>query len=76
MTEMEMRELLAKRIRVKLIHKHMKLIDLSEATGISQDSLTRYMRCRRKPPYDVIIRIAQALGCDPGELINIDEILE
>lgn len=76
MTEHELRQLFAKRISRKLVANDMKQIDLAEQTGIPKQTISRYMNCQRKPTYDVVIRIAQALSCRPGDLIDIDEPLE
>lgn len=76
MTENELRKLFAKRVKVKLIKKHMKQIDLAERSGIPKQTISRYLNCERKPTYDTVIRIAHALDCTAGELIDIDEELE
>ena len=76
MTEYELRKLFAKRISRKLVANNMKQIDLAEKTGIPKQTISRYMNCQRKPTYDTVILIAQALNCTPGDLIDIDEQLE
>lgn len=76
MTEQELMKLFAKRISRKLVANDMKQIDLAEKTGIPKQTISRYMNCQRKPTYDVVVRIAQALNCNAGDLINIDESLE
>lgn len=76
MTEMELRKLFAKRIKRKLITKHMKQIDLAERSGIPKQTISRYINCERKPTYDIVLKIAHALDCTAGDLIDIDEELE
>lgn len=76
MTEDELTELFIKRIRQRLNVNHMKRIDISRKSGISKNTISYYMTGQRKPTYDNVIRIAQALNCKPSELIDIDEMLE
>lgn len=76
MNDEELTELFIKRIRQRLNTNHMKRIDISRKTGIPKNTISQYMTGRRKPTYDKVIRIAQALECEPGDLINIDEPLE
>lgn len=76
MTEQELRKLVAKRISRKLVANNIKKIDLAERTGIPKQTISRYMTGQRKPTYDKIVKIAQALNCTPDDLINIDEPLE
>ena len=76
MREIELRLLLAKRIRQRIVALHIDQRELARRAGITEASLTRYIKCQRKPTYDIVIRIAQALECTPGCLLDIDEILE
>lgn len=76
MTEQELQRLFAKRIRRRLVSLNIDQRELANRTGLTETSISRYINCQRKPTYDIVVRIAQALNCTPGELINIDEILE
>ena len=76
MTEQELKQLFAKRIRRRIIALDIDQRELARRAGIRESTLSMYITQRRKPTYDIVIRIAQALDCEPGELINIDEPLE
>ena len=76
MTEFELRQLLSKRIRCRLNILHIDQRELARRTGLSEATISKYIKCHRKPTYDNVIRIAQALDCSPSDLIDIDELLE
>lgn len=76
MTEQELAQLLAKRIKRKMVPLHIDQRELARRAGITEASLSRYMKGQRKPTYNIIVKIAQALECRPGELIDIDEQLD
>lgn len=76
MRELELMQLFAKRIKRKMVPLHIDQRELAKRAGITEVTLSRYLNCQRKPTYDIVIRIAQALECSPGELINIDDKLE
>lgn len=76
MTIDDLQKIFSKRIKRKLVSLGIDQRELAKRAGISEVSLSRYMSGYRKPTYDIIIRIAQALHCSPGELIDINEILE
>lgn len=76
MTEQELAQLLAKRIKRKMVPLHIDQRELARRVGITEASLSRYMKGQRKPTYNIIVKIAQALECRPGELIDIDERLD
>lgn len=72
----ELMRLFAKRIRRKIVALRIDQRELARRAGISEQTLSRYILCQRKPTVDMVIRIAQALECQPSELIDIDELLE
>lgn len=76
MTEKNLRELFSKRIRQKIVLNNINQRELAKRAGLSEVSLSRYIQCKRKPTYDIVIRIAKALNCEPGDLINIDDTIE
>ncbi len=43
---------------------------LAEAVGVSVMSIFRYEKGRRIPQTLVLLRLADVLGCKPGELID------
>lgn len=76
MTEQQLKQLFSKRIRCRLNILHIDQRELSRRTNLSEAAISNYIKCRRKPTYDIVVRIAQALECSPGYLIDIDEPLE
>lgn len=76
MTDKELMQLFAKRIRRKMVRLNIDQRELAKRAGITEVSLSRYMTGKRKPTYDIVIRIAQALECEAGDLININERLD
>ena len=76
MTEQELRELFAKRIRRRIVALNIDQRELARRAGIRESTLSMYIKFHRKPTYDIVIRLAQALECKPGDLIDIDEPLE
>lgn len=76
MTERELRQLFAKRIRQRIVALHIDQRELARRAGLTEATISKYIKCHRKPTYDNVIRIAQALECSPGYLIDIDEPLE
>lgn len=76
MKEVELKQLFAKRIRQRIVAININQRELARRAGLTEVALSRYITCSRKPTYDIVIRIAQALECNPGDLINIDERFE
>ena len=76
MTEMEFRQLFAKRIKQRINRLNIDQRELARRADISEVTLSRYIRCRRKPTIDIVKKLAQALECEPSDLIDTDEILE
>ena len=63
---------LAKQIRCKVNINNIKQKDLAETIGVSEASMTSYVKCTRKPPVDVLMRIAETFNCTVDDLIHID----
>lgn len=76
MTEQELQQLFAKRIRQRLVTLHIDQRELARRAGLTETTVSKYIKCRRKPTFEIVVRIAQALDCKPGDLIDIDETLE
>lgn len=76
MNEMEYRQLFAKRIRQRINRLNIDQRELARRAGISEVTLSRYIQCRRKATFDMVKKIAQALECEPSDLIDVDEVLE
>lgn len=76
MKEKELKYLFAKRIRRRITALDIDQREVARRAGITEVSLSRYIKGVRKPSYDIVIRIAQALECTPGYLLDLDEPLE
>ena len=51
--------------------KGMTQVELAERTGIDQGALSRIENGKtRAMDFDVMARLCDALGCDPGDLIE------
>lgn len=61
-------------LRVLEIRKRNELSQsaLAKKVGIEQGSLCDIERGRRKPSFDVLIRLAKALNCSLDELVDMD----
>lgn len=64
------------RILQRMRANHMLRIDIARKSGIPKNTISQYMTGKRKPTYDKVVRIAQALNCKPGDLLDMDEDLE
>ncbi len=49
---------------------------LAEASGITQASISRYIRKKQMPSVKAIINIAYAMDCDVNELIDFGDTIE
>lgn len=76
MKERDARAVISKRIKCKMNILHINQRILSERTGIPKQTISRYLNGERKPTFDMIIKIASALGCSTGDLLDLDEPLE
>ena len=65
-----------RRIHIRMNALEIDQRELARRLGISEVVLCRYVTGKRKIPHDTLIRIAQALECEPGYLINIHDRLE
>ena len=69
--ETEWREKFAERLCYKMMLAGIEQWKLSQLTGISEVSLSKYMNGRTTPSGYNIERIARALNCSASELTNI-----
>lgn len=73
MTEQEWREQFAHNLRKIARSKgYYFQKEWSELFGISENTISRYMRCERTPDAYTIHTIAKALECSTDELVNFD----
>ena len=60
------------------VHRRLKALCISQKelavrVGISEVSLSRYLNGERDPSYRQIVRMAEALECEPSFLVDIYE---
>lgn len=70
LSEEEWRIKFAHRMNTKMMQFGMSRSDLSELTGISPVTLSKYSNAKSTPTGNNIRRIAQALRCSPSELMD------
>lgn len=75
MTEQEWREAFAFQLR-KITRDGGRGVwlqkDWGEMFDLSENTITRYMKCRSTPDAYTLYRIAQTLGCSMDDLANFD----
>lgn len=76
MNQTEWQKKFAKQIRRKLAANNINQRELSERSGISEVTISRYIKCRRIPRVGEILKLAIALNCSVDELINFGELIE
>ena len=77
MTEEEWRKEFARRLlKIKHNNKDYDQKELAEASGISESTISHYMKGTRTPKGENLVRLAKALDCTVDELIMVDEIIE
>ena len=59
----------AKNLKKEMIEREVSRDELAKETGISPSSISKYCSGERKPGWDALMRIKNALGCDIGELV-------
>ncbi len=50
--------------------------DLAEMSGLSESSISAYIRKQKAPGFKAIINIAYALDCDVSELMDFGSTIE
>lgn len=76
MTRQELQKHFAKQIKRRMRAIGIDQREIARRAGITEVSMSRYINGTRKPTYDIVIKIAQALECSVGYLLDIDELLE
>ena len=76
MTEIELKKLFAKQIRRRITALNIDQRELARRAGLTEVTVSRYIKGDRKPTYDIVIRLAQSLECEPSYLIDFDEPFE
>ena len=77
MTEQEWRKEFARRLlKIKHNNKDYDQKELAEASGISESTISHYMKGARTPKGENLVRLAKALDCTVDKRIMVDEIIE
>ena len=63
----------SEKVKRMLADRNMNQKELSEKSGITRASISRYLKGNRRPRIDVVINVAKALGVEPEELLDEDE---
>lgn len=73
MTEQEWRDRFAFILRKKMRNKNMTQRELADAADISEVAVSNYIKGKRTPRADYIVKMANALECSTDELIQFNE---
>ena len=73
MTEREWMDIFGDNLRDILKEYGMTQKDLADESGLSETTISRYIKKQRIPNMKAIVNIANALDLTTDELINLDE---
>lgn len=73
MTELEWMDIFGDNLRDILKEYGMTQKDLADESGLSETTISRYIKKQRIPNMKAIVNIANALDLTTDELINLDE---
>lgn len=59
-------------LRVAMAKADMDAQQLADASGVSYDAITRYLRGEVGPLLETACKLAEALGCSPNDLCGIE----
>lgn len=76
MTELEFIEDFMKNLENLMYRQGISQNRLAEESGISQATISRYLKGERMPTLKAVINICCVLECDIDELVYIDEKIE
>lgn len=77
MTRQEWRKEFARQIRIRMRNKlHIDQKELAKRSGLSEMTISRYIRGERTPGAREIIQLAIALECRTDDLIMFGEMVE
>ena len=72
MTEAQFIREFANNLQGELEYSYTSQKELSEMTGITESAISRYVNGERIPSLKNVIKIARALECRVGDLIDLD----
>jgi transcriptional regulator with XRE-family HTH domain len=76
MSEYEWLEIFGDNLLNMLDEYNMSQVELSEITGLSQGTISRYINKQQSPGIKAIINISYALDCEIDELIDFGDMIE
>ena len=63
---------LGRNLRAHRIQRHLSQEDLAELSGLHRTYISGLERGIRNPSVTIVVRLADALGIEPGELLKRD----
>lgn len=70
MTEQEFRKQFARRLELLMEDRGISRQELTNRTGISAMTISRYLSAKHTAQIDIVVKIAKALSCTVDELVN------
>ena len=61
------------KVRTLMTDRNINQKELSQLSGITESSVSRYLRLERRPRLDVVVNFAKALGVTTDYLLEDDE---
>ncbi len=65
----------SEKVKRMMADRNMNQKELSEKSGITRASICRYLQGKRRPRIDVVVNFAKALGVEPEELLDENEVV-
>jgi transcriptional regulator with XRE-family HTH domain len=75
-SEVELLKEFGDNLRDILIEYQMTQAELAEETGMSEATISRYIKGERMPTLRSLVNLIYVLECDPDELIDFDYFVE
>ena len=69
MNKSEIRELLGDRIKLSIKNKGITQRELAQIIGKHETEISRWCKGDGSPPYEILVKIVEATGCNPGWLL-------
>lgn len=76
MTELELMRRFSSNLKKMLEYNNETQRELADDTGISEATISYYIRGERMPSLKNVINIAHALDCEFNELIDVYEFID
>ena len=69
-----MQDIFIKRLVELMEEKDMSQVELSRLIGTTNVTISRYISGERKPRIEIVVKIAETLGCSVDYLLGITDI--